>query len=42
MGVLHISSDRDDEWIFLRLKLLTLGFFQWENFGNYFFNFWVA
>lgn len=42
MGVLHISSDRDDERIFLRLKLLTLGFFQWENFGNYFFNFWVA
>lgn len=27
---------------FLRLKLLTLGFSQWENFGNYFFNFWVA
>ena len=36
-GVLRISSDRDDQRIFLGLKFLILGFFWAGKFGKYFF-----
>ena len=36
-GVLCISSDRDDQRIFLGLKSLISGFFLKANFGEYFF-----
>ena len=36
-GVLGISSDGDDERIFLGLKFSILGFFWVRKFGKYFF-----
>ena len=37
MGVLGISSDRNDQGIFGGLKFLILGFFRVGKFGKYFF-----
>ena len=37
MGVLGISSDRDDQGIFGGLKFLILGFFRVGKFGKYFY-----
>ena len=37
MGVLQISSDGDDQRIFLGLEFLILGFFWVGKFGKYFF-----